>query len=172
MGAKKLTEKEERFCLKYFETGNGTRSVLDAGYKQSEMAAATTASRLLKKANIQARLNELRKKQEKRTEITTDYVLSNLKEVLERCMQRAPVMVREGREMVQLKDEEGRDVWRFDSNGANQALNMLGKYKKLFTEKHEVSGRDGGPIEYKNLSELADEELDAKISGLLKKGPE
>ena len=156
-----LTEREERFCLKYFETGVGSKSVLEAGYKNTEKAAWTTAHRLLKKPKIEARLKELREKQEKRTEITADYVLNNLVEVVERCMQRAPVMERVGREMVQATDDEGRHIWRFDATGANQALNMLGKYKKLFTEKHEHSGPDGKAIQF------SDHEAAAKLTAIL-----
>jgi len=139
--SKTLTEKQEKFCLKYFETGNGLRSVLDAGYDQTDHAAGVTANRLLKNPLVQARLSQLRQKQEARTEISVDYVINNLKEVVERCMQRAPVMTRKGDQVVQLKDEEGRDVWRFDANGANGALQMLGKHLKMFTEKVEHSGK-------------------------------
>lgn len=73
-----LTEKEEKFCLKLFEHGEKFQAVLDAGYKQTPKAAAVTATRLLKKAKIQARLKELRSKQEKRTEVTADRILLEL----------------------------------------------------------------------------------------------
>jgi hypothetical protein len=82
MGSKRkgLTELEERFCLKYFENGgNGTRAVLDAGYKQTEHAAATTANRLLKKAEIDARLAELRAAQQQRVENNADDIIRELK---------------------------------------------------------------------------------------------
>lgn len=76
---KLLTELEERFCLKYFENGGtGYRAVLDAGYKQTEKAAATTSTRLLKKAEIQARLKELRLAQQKRVEVNADDILREL----------------------------------------------------------------------------------------------
>ena len=139
--SKTLTEKQEKFCLKYFETGNGLRSVLDAGYDQTDHAAGVTANRLLKNPLVQARLGQLRQKQEARTEISVDYVINNLKEVVERCMQRAPVMVQKGQQMVQATDADGNHIWRFDANGANGALQMLGKHLKMFTEKHEHSGK-------------------------------
>ena len=75
------------------------------------------------------------KAQEKRTEITADYVLSSLKEVAERCKQAIPVM---------MKDENGNMVetgeYKFDSTGANRALELLGKNLKLFIDKTEHSG--------------------------------
>lgn len=140
---------------------NGTRAILRAGYEMTEKAAATEASKLLRKPEIVARIQTLRDEQSQRTKISADYVLENLTEIVERCMQRAPVMVRRGRQVVQLKDEEGRDVWRFDSTGANAALGMLGKHFKLFTEKHEHSGPDGKPIEFN------DHEAAAKLAAIL-----
>lgn len=50
----------------------------------------------------------------------------------------------------------------------NDALNSLGKHKKLFTEKHEHSGPDGKPIELKAIPK-DDKELDARIAALLEK---
>ncbi len=58
-------------------------------------------------------------------------------------MERVPVMVRDGKEMVQKVDDLGRDVWEFDSMGANRALELLGKNQKLWIEKHELTGKDG-----------------------------
>jgi phage terminase small subunit len=81
-----------------------------------------------------------------RTEVTQDYVLENLTETVERCMQRAPVMVRRGRNVVQLQDADGRNVWQFDARGAVQALNLLGKHLAMFSENVNLRTPDG-PIE-------------------------
>lgn len=43
---------------------------------------------------------------------------------MQRCMQAKPVTFM-GR---QVKDEEGNNLWRFDSQGANKALDMLMKH--------------------------------------------
>ena len=65
----------------------------------------------------------------KRTEIDADYVLTSLKEVADRCLQATPVMVKgEGGKMVKSGE------YRFDSSGANRALELLGKHLKLFTD--------------------------------------
>ena len=49
-------------------------------------------------------------------------------------MQATPVMRFDNVEMrmVQVKDDDGRDVWEFDSNGANKALELIGKHVGVF----------------------------------------
>ena len=42
--------------------------------------------------------------------------------------------------MVQVQDEEGRDVWSFDSQGANRAFELLGKHIGLFEKDKEKKG--------------------------------
>lgn len=95
---------------------------------------------------ITARIAELSAPALKKAEVTVEYIVENLVEIVERCMQRAPVMVRQGRRMVQLQDEEGRDVWDFDSKGANAALNTLAKYKGMLTDRLKLSGDADDPI--------------------------
>lgn len=137
---KKLTPKQERFCEEYMVDMNGTQAILRAGYSMTNNSARVKASIFLRDSRIQEKIKKLRDAQSARTEISADYVLRNLQEVVERCMQRSPVLEKIGKEWVQAKDEEGRHVWKFDANGTNTALNMLGKHLKLFTEKREISG--------------------------------
>lgn len=61
----RLTQKQERFCLEYFKIADGTRAAIVAGY--SNKTARSIASINLTKENIQARLNELRKRAEDAT---------------------------------------------------------------------------------------------------------
>jgi phage terminase small subunit len=58
----RLTQKQETFCLKYFELGNATEAALIAGY--SPKTVRHIASINLTKVNIQSRLQELRQKAE------------------------------------------------------------------------------------------------------------
>jgi len=64
----KLTQKQETFCLKYFKIGNATEAALIAGY--SARSIRNIASITLTKANVQARLTELRAKAESDTVAT------------------------------------------------------------------------------------------------------
>ena len=52
-----MSEREELFCIYWVETLNGSQSAIRAGY--SEKTANVTASKLLTKANIKKRINEL-----------------------------------------------------------------------------------------------------------------
>jgi len=54
----RLTQKQETFCVKYFELGNATEAAIQAGYKPK--TATVIASENLTKPNIQARIAELR----------------------------------------------------------------------------------------------------------------
>lgn len=129
---RKLTAKQQRFVDEYLVDCNATQAAIRAGY--SKKTANVIAAQLLTKLNIshaiQARLKELQQK----TQITQEYVREGLQEVAERCLQRRPVMVwdREERCLVQAKDGAGKDIWQFDSTGANRAFELLGKHLHMF----------------------------------------
>lgn len=61
-----LLPKEEKFCLMFRKyLGNGKKAAIAAGY--AENSASVTASKLLKKANILKRINDLAKDAERKT---------------------------------------------------------------------------------------------------------
>ena len=62
MANRGLTQKQETFCLKYFELGNATEAAIIAGY--SPKTARSIAAINLTKENIVERLNQLRQKAE------------------------------------------------------------------------------------------------------------
>lgn len=134
-----LSPKQMAFVTEFMKDRNGKQACIRAGY--SPRSAEMQASRLLSKDNVKKAVDFYTRQIESRTLVTAQYVIENLMEVVERCMQRSPVMVRQGGEMVQAKDEEGRDVWEFDSAGANKALESLGRHLKMFTDKfqHDMS---------------------------------
>lgn len=63
--ARRLTQMQEIFCLKYFEVGNATEAAIQAGY--SPKTARFSASRLLTRGNIKTRCNELQQEAEDAT---------------------------------------------------------------------------------------------------------
>lgn len=127
-----MTPKNERFCQEYMIDLNGKQAAIRAGY--SPKCAEVQASRLLSNANIASRITELKKKLQEKTQITQEYVLNNLKEVGERCLQKKPVMKWDyaNKQMTQVEDEQGNSVWAFDSQGANRAFELLGKHIGIF----------------------------------------
>lgn len=140
----KLTDRQKEFVRQYLVDLNATKAAIRAGY--SERTAYSVGQRLLKNVEIQRAVAAAQAKRAQRVEVTQDYVLSNLVEVVERTMQRAPVLDRKGE---QVTDEEGRAVWTFDAKNANRALELLGKHLGIFADrvKTEVSGPDGGPVQ-------------------------
>lgn len=84
---RKPTEKQEIFCKEYIIDFNGTRAYIDAystpTKKVKNSVARTQASKLLAKANINTRIEELKKERNERLEVNADWVLKQAQELLE-----------------------------------------------------------------------------------------
>ena len=111
------------FCREYIVDMNGSRAATAAGY--SKKTARTQASMMLTKLNIQTYLKQLLTKPIEKLAITAEYVLGNIQEIGERCMQHKEVLDSEG-------DPTGEYV--FKENGALKAQELLGRHIKLFGE--------------------------------------
>ena len=135
---KKVNFKNELFCKEFIIDLNGKAAAIRAGYLPH--SAKVTASRLLTNANLRMRIIELMDERSKRTMVDADFVVRNLLEVNARCQQAVPVMFFNPitNRMEQRKDED-KDIWEFDSNGANRALELLGRHLAMFTEKNKVT---------------------------------
>lgn len=132
-----LTDKQRKFVSEYLVDLNATQAAIRAGY--SSRNASKIGPELLGKTGVRAAIEAAQAQREKRTLVTVDYVVSTLREVAERCLQRAPVTNAKGE---QLKDADGKDIWRFDSSGANRALELLGKHVNAFGERKEETPED------------------------------
>lgn len=133
-----LTPKQQRFVEEYLVDLNGTQAAIRAGYAPKN--ARITASQNLAKPIIARSIKELRDKQSRKTNLTAEYVLASLQNVAERCQQAQPVLDREG---------NPTGEYRFDSSGANKALELLGKHLALFVDRVQHEGNFslvlGGP---------------------------
>ena len=132
-----LTPQQCKFVQEYLIDLCGTKAAIRAGY--SAKTAESASSRLLSQVKIKAAVQAAMDERAKRTNITADYVLGSLKDVVERCMQRVePKTMRDGTPIVE-NDDDGtpRPLYEFNASGANQALTLLGKHLKLFTDKVE-----------------------------------
>lgn len=135
----KLTDKQQMFVREYLIDLNATQAAIRAGY--SPKTARQIAEENLSKPYIAEEIQKANAKRLQKAEISADWVLSRLKEIAERCMQAEPVLIREGNEWV----ESGE--YKFDSSGANKSLELIGKHLKLFTDRQEITGADGGPLQ-------------------------
>jgi len=128
-----LNDRQQLFVEAYLAKPNATEAAIKAGY--SKKTAYSIGQRLLKKVEIQKFL-------ERRVEnaaMSADEVLKELTDIAGA----------DWREFVKISyDREGneRDATLLLKDKI-KALDLLGRYHKLFTEKVEHTGRDGGPIE-------------------------
>lgn len=139
----KLSSKQEAFCREYIVDFNGTQAAIRAGY--SEKTANRIASQILSKLDIQERIAELIEVRNKRVDLNADWVLMSAKRVFDRCMQEEAVLDRNG-EPVMCKTANGElaAAYQFNANGANKALETIGKHVNVnaFTAIKEDIAKD------------------------------
>ena len=128
----KLTPKQQRFVQEYLIDLNGAGAARRAGY--SERNADNIAHELLGKTQVRDAIVAAQAERSARVAVSADYVVRTLIEVVERSMQRAPVVTMRGDQVV---DDEGRSVWRFDGKTATRALELLGRHLGMFTDRLE-----------------------------------
>lgn len=121
-----LNLKQAKFLQAYLKEPNATKAAISAGY--SDKSARQIGARLLTNEAIQQEINRIQKKVTEKTEVNAEYVLNSVKNVAERCMQATPVMEKVDGEWVETGE------FRFDSTGANKALELLGKNLNLWKE--------------------------------------
>jgi len=143
-----LTPKQQAFVLEYLKDLNATQAATRAGY--SEKTAKSQGQRLLTNVDVQSATQAAMDARSKRVEVTSDFVLKNIIEIGQRCLQRDPVFIGKGKDRKQLTtavvdpdtgDEVQAQVFQFDAQGALRANELLGKHLKLFTDKVEHSGQ-------------------------------
>ena len=129
---KPLTIKESLFVKYYRAHKNGTQAAKDAGY--SAKSAASTSSRLIRKANVQRAIAIDTHKVEVDTGIDAAYVLTQAAKLHVRCMGEEVVLDDSGNAKTKkVKDSNGVErevalVYPFNAAGAAQALTILGKH--------------------------------------------
>ena len=135
-----LTIRQQSFVEEYLIDLNATQAAIRAGY--SEKTASEQGSRLLANVSISEAIAEAQNKRAERTEITQDYVLTNIQKVIERCMQVQQV----DNCLTQTEDGELAQAFMFKEQGALKGLELLGKHLGMFKDKVEHSGPNGGDI--------------------------
>jgi len=176
----KLTQKQETFCVKYFELGNATEAALIAGY--SPKYAATHTTRWLNMANISTRLQELRDRAEdesvanvlERKQILTEIARGRVGNHLDedqRIKQGVPLTSASIHELetVDVKIGKGENaklaqITKIKLHNPTQAIDLLNKMDKLYTDGAMVSV-DNRSININVGSEKAKELTERLIEG-------
>jgi phage terminase small subunit len=112
-----LNPKQQRFVDEYLVDLNATQAAIRSGY--SKKTAYSIGDELLKKPEVAARVQAAMDKRAERTEITADYVLTTIRETIERC--------------------QGVGL-SYQPNAVLKGAELLGKHLKMFTDKVELAG--------------------------------
>ncbi|RSV15668.1 terminase small subunit [Sphingomonas sp. ABOLF] len=148
-----MTPKQQRFVEEYLIDLNATQAAIRAGYAPD--SADVEGCRLLGNAKVAQAIAGLKAERSERTKIDADYVLTQAVKLHERCMQEVePVLGAFG---VQVKDEQGRNVFKFNAAGAAKALELVGKHVDVQAFKDTMDV---------NLSSLTPAERRARIAEL------
>ena len=134
-----LTARQARFVSEYLVDLNATQAAIRAGY--SAKTADTMASRLFGNVKVKVEIDKALEERSRRTLVTQDSVLSDLREVADICMGRKTIkimtIVKNAREgTAEPVEVEGM---MFEPASANRALELLGKHMKMFTDKMDMT---------------------------------
>lgn len=180
-----LNARQERFCQEYVTSLNGAQSAIKAGY--SPKAASSESCQQLSKVKIQNRIAILQGKASERLSLTADRVLEELMRLAfvdlrllynedgalkpmsewpEDAARAVSAIDHESRKEGRGDDAETVSVVKIRTSDKTKALHILGNHLKLFIERHELTGKDGGPIENETRvirKQLTKEELKSEL---------
>lgn len=141
-------QRHETFALHVVAGKSASDAYRLSGFKcGADKSVWVSASRLLWTDKVQARIAELRKKVEKIAVVDRAWILSRLRENVDRAMQVEPVIGRDGK-------ETGEHVYA--GAVANRALELLGKEAGMFVDRTELA--------VKSLDQLPESDLAAIIA--------
>ena len=185
--------KHEAFARAIVEGRSATLAYRDAGYKpKSDDVASAAASRLLGDVRVAARVAELKEAAAEKAVMTRAEVLRELSLLGRSNLKRILVRGEDTREVVEslqdLPDEDAaaiksivvdtyvtgsgdtaREVkrLRLELHDKRGALSELRRHYE--PDRHEHTGKDGGPIETKEVTEFSDIEVARRVAFLLQK---
>ena len=115
-----LTPKQERFVQEYLVDLNATQAAIRAGY--SAKTASRIGQQLLAKTCISEAMQKAMKKREKRTEVTQDYVIAKLREIVEKDASDGPDSELKYANKIRALELLGKHTGAFDG-GAKEGQN-------------------------------------------------
>lgn len=127
MKEKKLTSKEEAFIQNYISNGfNGTKAAISAGY--SENSSRQIADQNLSKLHISERIDEYKKEQANKNDVTIKEIIENARYIVE-------------------KSKEKDDMTSL-SKGNEQLGKTIGAFTEVVKTDHNIK------LEYKIVDEI------------------
>lgn len=152
-----------------------------AGFRCSNASLASAASALEGKLEVSQEIARRLAKVQERTGITAERILTELMRLATADVSQAYDTEGNLRPLSEIPEDVRRCIasidvemrapgLRLDTNGSvtapeaatvvkkvrfwskDRSLEMLGKHLKLFTEKHELTGKDGAPIQYQVIT--------------------
>lgn len=130
-----LTGKQRNFVEEYLKDLNGSAAIRRSAYQASPGNENRVAQELLAKPHIRFCVDGLIAQRAEHVSVTSDQVLKTILRTIDRS-------------------ENGE---RYDANAILRACELLGRHLKMFTDKQEVSGPNGGPIETRDVDDNADQ---------------
>lgn len=137
----RLNPRQQTFVDAYLIDPNAAQAAKLAGY--SHRTAQTQGSRLLSNAMVGDAIQAARDQRAARLELSQDWVIDQLRENVERAMQKCPVLDRAG---------TATGEYTYQGSVANKALELLGKRLGMFSGKLDFDPPD--------LSTMSDAELE------------
>jgi len=134
---KKLTEKQELFCLEFVKDLNATQACIRAGYSQETAGSMGTEN--LQKPAISARIKSIMRQRKKRLEVTGDMVVQRLADIAFANIGMVCTWTDEGLEL--------RDIEDLDE----QTLSIISE-----VSSSPVSNGDGGLLGYNRKVKMKD----------------
>jgi phage terminase small subunit len=137
----KLTGKQKKFCIEYLKDLNATQAAIRAGY--SEDTAYSIGWENLKKPEIKEIIDkELETAMGESRASLKARIIGELKDV---------AFTDSGIEL--LKNKDG-DIYDIRITDKLKAIDMLGKYLGIWTDKIELSTKDDKPLKMVMISEI------------------
>jgi len=146
-----LNTKQLRFCNEYLIDLNGTLAYQRA-YGASTAVSSTNGSRLLRNAHVASHIASLMKSRASEYEVSQGWVIEQLIGVYRKASESVPVTDFRGNETGQFK---------FDSQGANRSLELIGKHLGMFADRLKVEGQ----LEQVIVNIIRDDRQTIEISG-------
>jgi phage terminase small subunit len=151
-----MTVRQAAFAREYAKDLNGAQAAIRAGF--SARSARRLATRMIKNPVVVAEVHRRLKRLSVQADVTVDKVLRSLALVAYGDLS-SVIRIENGRVVVvdtdALSPDQRAPLAEISSTDSGvrvklhdkvKALELLGKYLAMFTDRHEVTGEDGGPL--------------------------